>query len=88
MRYDAHYALQPGPAMVGEGIAGLAEGVVGLTVGAFVGGVFTARRMAESLMWGSPPYPDMGYGSACGCCVVHHHYRYTCVPPCQGCGCC
>jgi hypothetical protein len=88
MRRHDHGMARPSAAALGGGVADLAGGVVGLTLGALLGGAHAVRRIVEGLAWGTPGYCGAASGCSCGCCVVHHHYRYECVPPCTGCPCC
>ena len=76
----------PTSVAVGRGLAELVGQVAVLGLTTLGGGVSVVRNIVEGSAWGQPL--GSGGGCACGCCTVRHHYCYTCVPPCGGCGGC
>ena len=74
---DENLAEQSGAAL-GE----LVGGVLRLAFGAARVGAFAARNTVEGLAWGVKAGAG-GHHASCGCCEVHHHYRYHHVPGCH-----
>jgi hypothetical protein len=75
-------------APAGPGLDDLVADAAGLSLALLGGGVSAARRVIERLAWGRPCRCESTRGCAGECCVVRHHYRYECVPPCLGGPCC
>ncbi len=85
MQHYHHECLaQQSGAALGE----LVGGVLGLAFGAVRVGTHAVRNTVEGLAWGIPAGAACHHAS-CGCCEIHHHYRYHHVPGCHcgSCGC-